>query len=59
MGILKEVRRHGQPILITLRGEPLATVRAPTQRVTAKRLGALEGAMTIHADIVKADTRAE
>ena len=53
---LKEVQRTREPMLITLRGKPLATIHpvAPPRR--GKRLGGLKGRMAIRRDLVKADT---
>ena len=53
---LKEVRRTREPMLITLRGKPLATVRPAESRRRGKRLGGLKGRMTIRRDLVKIDT---
>lgn len=58
IGILKEVQRLRQPIVVTLRGAPLATVQ-PALVAAAKRLGALEGKMSIHGDLVRAGTSAD
>ena len=57
---LKEVQRTREPVLITLRGKPLATVQAVDPAGRRKRLGSLKGRMTIRRrDLVKADTTAD
>ena len=53
---LKEVQRTREPILITLRGKPLATVRPIEPKGGKKRLGTLKGRMAIHCDLVRFDT---
>jgi len=53
---LKEVQRTREPMLITLRGKPLATVQPVDLPGQGKRLGSLRGAMTLRRDLVKIDT---
>jgi prevent-host-death family protein len=53
---LKEVQRTRQPVLITLRGRPLATVQPVETPGRGKRLGRLKGRMVIRRDIVRTDT---
>jgi hypothetical protein len=53
---LKEVQRTREPMLITLRGKPLATVQPVETTGGAKRLGGLKGRMSIRRDLVKVDT---
>jgi prevent-host-death family protein len=53
---LKDVQRTRQPVMITLRGKPLATVEPVKERARGKRLGALKGRMIIRRDLVRADT---
>jgi antitoxin (DNA-binding transcriptional repressor) of toxin-antitoxin stability system len=53
--MLKEVQKNGKPLLVTLRGEPIARVEpvvAPKKQV---RLGALKGWMEIKGDIIRSD----
>jgi antitoxin (DNA-binding transcriptional repressor) of toxin-antitoxin stability system len=53
--LLKNVQKTGEPIVVTLRGEPIARVEPvvkPTKRV---RLGALKGWMEIKGDIIHSD----
>src|SRR5262249_42739496 len=54
--VLKEVQRSGEPLVITLRGKPLATVRPLEPSGPGKLLGGLKGKMTIRRDLVKVDT---
>jgi prevent-host-death family protein len=53
---LKEVQRTREPMLITLRGKPLATVQSVESRGRGKRLGGLQGRMRIRGDLIKIDT---
>jgi hypothetical protein len=53
---LKEVQRTRQPVLITLRRKPLATVQPVEEPGRGKRLGRLKGCMAIRRDIVRTDT---
>lgn len=53
---LKTVQRTREPMLITLRGKPLATVQPVQVQGHRKRLGSLQGRMSIRCDLVKADT---
>jgi prevent-host-death family protein len=53
--LLKNVQRTEEPIIVTLRGKPLARVEPiekPSKRV---RLGALKGWMEIKGDIIRSD----
>jgi prevent-host-death family protein len=53
LALLKKVKRTGQPILVTLRGEPIAQVVPP--EVTDRKedwLGCAEGSGRILGDIV-------
>lgn len=59
IAVLKEVQRTREPLVITLRGKPLATVRPVESAGQAKRLGGLKGRMTIRRDLVKADTASD
>jgi len=56
IAILKDVQRTRQPVMITLRGKPLAAVQPVKARPHGKRLGALKGRMTIRRDLVRVDT---
>ena len=52
---LKEVQRTREPMLITLRGKPLATIQPVEPQGRGKRLGGLKGYMTVRRDLVKVD----
>lgn len=53
--VVKDVNRRKQPLLLTIRGIPVATVE-PIRSQTGKRiLGNVKGAMKISGDIVKTD----
>ena len=55
IALLKNVQKTKEPILVTLRGEPIARVEpvvTPKKRV---RLGALKGWMEIKGDIIHSD----
>jgi prevent-host-death family protein len=53
--ILKSVARSREPILITLRGRPLARVEPIDSPEGKRTLGGLRGVMRIHADIIHSD----
>ncbi len=59
LAALKEVQRTREPMLITLRGKPLATVQPVESHGGGKRLGGLKGRMTIRRALVKIDTTAD
>lgn len=59
IAVLKEVQRTREPLVITLRGKPLATVQPAEPHGHGKRLGGLKGQMTIRRDLVKVDTTAD
>jgi len=53
--MVKDVNRRKQPLLLTIRGIPVATVE-PIKSPTGKRiLGSVKGSMKISGDIVKTD----
>jgi antitoxin (DNA-binding transcriptional repressor) of toxin-antitoxin stability system len=56
IAVLKEVERSGEPIVVTLRGRPLARVEAFVDEAQGKRLGALKGHMKLRKDLVHIDT---
>jgi len=58
IAVLKEVERSREPLVITLRGKPLATVHPVGPSGPRKRLGGLKGRMTIRRDLVRLDTTA-
>jgi antitoxin (DNA-binding transcriptional repressor) of toxin-antitoxin stability system len=52
IGTLKDVQKSREPVLITLRGRPIAEI-APVGKVSVgRRLGAQRGAVRIAGDIV-------
>ena len=55
IGLLKNVRKTKEPIVVTLRGEPIARVEPIAQRKKQVRLGALKGWMEIKGDIIHSD----
>ena len=56
IGILKEVQRKRDPVLLTLRGKPVAIVHPVPEQRSGKRLGGLKGSMTIRQDLVRVDS---
>ena len=52
---LKTVQRTGEPLLVTLRSRPIATVIPYREEPTRRVLGKLGGRMKIQGDIVRAD----
>lgn len=56
---LKEVQRTREPVLITLRGKPLASIQPVAVKPRGKRLGGLKGRMVIRRDLVRLDTTTE
>ena len=56
IAVLKEVERSGEPVVVTLRGRPMARVERFPREAPVKRLGALKGHMRIHRNLVGADT---
>jgi prevent-host-death family protein len=56
LAALKDVRRTRRPLLVTLRGEPLAAIHPPEHRRRAKRLGGLQGQMVIRRDLARIDS---
>lgn len=55
IGALKEANRTGEPLLVTLRGRPLARIVPVGRNRPERKLGALRGWMEIKGDIVHAD----
>ena len=56
IAILKDVERSGEPVVVTLRGRPLARVEPVRGERPVKRLGLLKGTMRIRRDLVHAGT---
>ncbi|MGD0945835.1 MAG: type II toxin-antitoxin system prevent-host-death family antitoxin [Candidatus Binatia bacterium] len=59
IAVLKEVQRSGEPVLVTLRGRPMARVEPFADAEKRKELGALKGSMRIRRDLVRSDTTAD
>ena len=59
IGILKEVQRKRDPVLVTLRGKPVAIVHPAPEPGSGKRLGALKGSITIRRNLVRSDSSAD
>ena len=57
IGILKEVQRRREGVVVTLRGKPLAVVQpAPG---AGKKLGGQKGSMKIRRDLVRTTSSAD
>ena len=56
IAVLKEVERSGEPVVVTLRGRPMARVEPIIAEETGKQLGAMKGAMRIRRDLARVDT---
>lgn len=52
IGLLKQVQKTKEPLVVTLRGKPLARVEPIVQPKKRVRLGALKGWMEIKGDII-------
>lgn len=55
IGLLKEVKKTGKPLTITLRGEPLVRVEPIPTEKRRPRLGTLKGQIIIKGDIINSD----
>ena len=55
IGLLKEVKKTGKPLTVTLRGEPLVRVEPIRTEKRAPTLGSLKGRMIIKGDIIRSD----
>ncbi|MAE69315.1 MAG: type II toxin-antitoxin system prevent-host-death family antitoxin [Gemmatimonadetes bacterium] len=55
IAVLKEVQASGRPLVVTLRGRPLARVEPAGTDPDGPRLGVREGDMKIRGDIVSCD----
>ena len=55
LAVLERVRRTGQPVLVTKRGEPIARVLPPPPPAAAEesRFGCLRGRIEVVGDIVE------
>jgi len=59
IGILKEVQRNRESIVVTLRGKPVVVVQPAPEPGAGKRLGGLAGSMKIRRDLVRTDSSAD
>ena len=59
IAVLKDVQRTGEPIVVTLRGQPMVRVLPFTDGAHGKRLGLLKGSMRLRRDLVRVDTTAD
>lgn len=59
IGVLKEVQRSGRPVVVTLRGRPMARVEPFEGGKSRKVLGSLAGAMRVCGDLVRSDSSAD
>jgi prevent-host-death family protein len=57
IGILKEMQRKREGVVVTLRGKPLAVVQP--ELGAGKRLGARKGSMKIRRDLVRTTSSAD
>ena len=55
IGLLKNVQKTKQPLIVTLRGEPIVRVEPIMPAKKQVRLGALKGWMEIRGDIIHSD----
>ena len=53
--VLKQVKATGEPLVVTLRNEPIATIHPYEASTPTRILGKLRGHITIHGDIVHTD----
>ncbi len=53
--MLKDVQKNGQPLTVTLRGEPIVRVEPIRKEPRRVRLGALKGSIEIRGDIIHSD----
>ena len=52
---LKQVQATGEPLVITLRNDPIATIHPYQATPPMRSLGTLRGRITIHGEIVHTD----
>ena len=53
--MLKEVQKNGEPLTVTLRGEPIARVEPIHSEKRKPKLGTLKGRMVIKGDVIHSD----
>jgi prevent-host-death family protein len=52
LAVLEQVRKTGEPILVTRFGRPVARIEPPVPNNRRIKLGSMAGTMEIHGDIV-------
>jgi hypothetical protein len=56
---LKAVQRTGEPLVVTLRKQPIVSIHQYRETPAKRVLGKLRGRLTIHDDIVRSDSEEE
>jgi prevent-host-death family protein len=56
IGVLKEVQRSGESVVVTLRGKPMARVEPLRDAKRRKQLGLLKDTIEVRRDLVRSDT---
>lgn len=56
---LKAVQRTREPVVITLRGKPIASIQPIDGDGAGRRLGRLKGMLSVRGDLVRNDTTAD
>ena len=59
IAVLKEVQRSGEPVVVTLRGRPMARVEPCTDATHRKQLGTLKGSMRFRGNLLHSNTTAD
>jgi prevent-host-death family protein len=59
IAVLRSVQESGEPVVVTLRGRPMARVEGASEAKPVKRLGTLQGALRIRRNIVRSDTSSD
>jgi prevent-host-death family protein len=55
IAVVKQVQRKGEPVLLTIRGKPVAEVRPLARELPKRVLGAQRGAIDVVGDIIRTD----
>ncbi len=53
IALLKQVQKSGEPLIVTLRGDPLATIHPAYAGTKKKQLGGQRGCLRIKTDLVR------
>ncbi|NWG13394.1 MAG: hypothetical protein HXY20_07675 [Acidobacteria bacterium] len=56
IGVLKDCRRSGKAVIVTLRGRPIARVGPILESEERRTLGIHQGRMELHGDVVRSET---